>query len=74
MPAPRMTVADAPYVRGLLVNGRPAARAWLPESFIAEGGKLEFTLAATPDPRWGSDPRDAPPSFPAAGPGPGAKH
>jgi len=55
-----------PYVRRLRVDGRPATRPWLPESFAARGGTLEYTLAATPDPSWGSAAADAPPSFPPA--------
>jgi len=65
--APR-AAADAPYVRGLRVDGHPATRAWLPESFVAHGGRLELDLASTPDLRWGSAAADAPPSFPPAAP------
>jgi len=54
---------DAPYVRGLRVNGGPWTRPWLPESFVAEGGSLEFLLSDEPDPAWGAQPEDAPPSF-----------
>jgi len=56
-----------PYVRALRMNGRPATRAWLPASFVAQGGDLTFTLGDTPDPRWGTAPNDAPPSFPPSG-------
>ena len=51
------------YVTGLKVNGVSTTRTWLPESFVAGGGTLDFTLAGTPDPSWGSAPSDAPPSF-----------
>lgn len=53
-----------PYVRALRVNGRPSTRAWVPASFVAQGGDLTFSLADAPDPRWGTGPNDAPPSFP----------
>jgi predicted alpha-1,2-mannosidase len=53
-----------PYVTGLKVNGQPSTRPWLPESFINNGGTLDYTLSATPDTTWGSAPADAPPSFP----------
>jgi predicted alpha-1,2-mannosidase len=59
--------ADRPYVQSLRVDGQASTRPWLPESFVASGGSLEFTLSATPSPSWGSRREDAPPSFP---PGP----
>jgi predicted alpha-1,2-mannosidase len=53
-----------PYVRGLQLNGKPYARSWLPlEALAGEAPSLSFTLEAQPDPRWGSDPDAAPPSF-----------
>ncbi|MEU8028334.1 GH92 family glycosyl hydrolase [Streptomyces sp. NPDC049099] len=55
--------ADTPYVHALKVNGVPSSRAWLPESFVREGGTLDYTLGDTPDTTWGTAPRDAPPSF-----------
>ncbi|HEV8556931.1 MAG TPA: GH92 family glycosyl hydrolase [Actinophytocola sp.] len=54
---------DAPYVTGLKVNGTTMTRTWLPESFVNNGGSVEFTLSGTPDPSWGSGTADAPPSF-----------
>jgi hypothetical protein len=53
--------ADAPFVQSLRVNGRDTTRAWLPSSFVAEGGHLDFVLAKTPNPAWGA--RDVPPSW-----------
>ena len=38
---------------------------WLPASVIKTGGTLDFTLSARPDPSWGKDPADAPPSYTA---------
>jgi predicted alpha-1,2-mannosidase len=55
--------ADAPYVQSLRLNGQASTRAWLPESFVTDGGTLDFTLSGTPDPTWASRPEDAPPSF-----------
>jgi predicted alpha-1,2-mannosidase len=60
--APR-AAAKVPYVHGLRVNGRPSNRSWLPESFIAEGGELDFQMAATPSRTWATSATDAPPSF-----------
>lgn len=53
--------ADAPYVHSLAVNGRTSERSWLPASFVRDGGRLDYTLSATPDPAWGAS--EAPPSF-----------
>lgn len=53
--------ADAPYVHSLAVNGRSSERSWLPASFVRDGGRLDYTLSATPDPAWGAS--EAPPSF-----------
>jgi len=52
-----------PYVRELRVNGQASTQPWLPETFFGENGELVYTLASTPDPRWGRAPGDAPPSF-----------
>ena len=51
------------YVRALRVNGQPWSRPWLPESFVAGGGRCEYELSERPDPSWGSAAEDAPPSF-----------
>ncbi|MBE1462346.1 lectin [Kibdelosporangium phytohabitans] len=51
------------YVQSLRVNGQASNRAWLPESIVANGGTLDFTLGAGPNTTWGSAPADAPPSF-----------
>lgn len=53
--------ADAPYVHSLAVDGRTSERSWLPASFVRDGGRLDYTLSATPDPAWGAS--EAPPSF-----------
>jgi predicted alpha-1,2-mannosidase len=54
---------DTFYVQSLKVNGQPSTKAWLPESFIANGGTLEYVLGALGNRAWGSKPADAPPSF-----------
>ncbi|WP_031169182.1 GH92 family glycosyl hydrolase [Streptomyces durhamensis] len=53
--------AGAPYIRSLKVDGRDSDRPWLPASFVRDGGRLDYTLSATPDPTWGAD--SPPPSF-----------
>ncbi len=58
------------YVQSLTVNGATSTRPWLPESFIASSGTLNFTLGTTASTTWGSAAADAPPSFDTTG-GPG---
>ncbi|MEU4195566.1 GH92 family glycosyl hydrolase [Kribbella sp. NPDC026611] len=55
--------ADATYVQSLKVNGRTTTKPWLPESFVQQGGTLDFKLGATPNTAWGASPQDAPPSW-----------
>ncbi|WP_326720155.1 GH92 family glycosyl hydrolase [Streptomyces sp. NBC_00243] len=55
--------ADTPYVQSLKVNGRTSDRAWLPASFVRNGGTLDYTLGATANKQWGSSEAAAPPSF-----------
>ena len=59
--------ADAPYVRGLQVDGQPWAKTWLPESFVAMGGDLAFDLSSTPDPTWGRAQENVPLSVTGGG-------
>ncbi|MFF1682175.1 GH92 family glycosyl hydrolase [Streptomyces sp. NPDC058256] len=54
---------DTPYVQSLKVNGRTSDRAWLPASFVRNGGTLDYTLGATANKQWGSSETAAPPSF-----------
>jgi len=52
------------YVQSLMLYGKPLDQPWLPAAFAEHGGHLRFTLGAQPDTHWGSDPANAPPSFP----------
>ncbi len=54
---------NAPYVRGVKVDGKASSKTWLPESFALKGGRLEFDLVAAPDKSWGVGKGDEPPSF-----------
>jgi predicted alpha-1,2-mannosidase len=54
---------SAKYVQSLRVNGQASNRAWLPESFVANGGTLDYTLGTTANTSWGAAAADAPPSF-----------
>ncbi|GAB2726458.1 hypothetical protein GCM10010442_55060 [Kitasatospora kifunensis] len=53
---------NTPYVTGLTVNGVASNQPWLPESFVSNGGTLQYGLSTTAT-SWGSAPADAPPSF-----------
>ncbi|MEU4107973.1 GH92 family glycosyl hydrolase [Streptomyces sp. NPDC027717] len=53
--------ADAPYVQSLKVDGRSSDRAWLPASFVRDGGRLDYRLGTTPNRAWGA--HNPPPSF-----------
>lgn len=55
--------ASVCYVQSLKVNGKPSARPWLPDTFAARGGRLEFKLGNEPNKDWGAAVADAPPSF-----------
>ena len=55
--------SGAIYIDQLQVDGAPSTKPWLPESFVTQGGKLDFVLAAQPSATWGTDVADAPPSF-----------
>jgi putative alpha-1,2-mannosidase len=55
--------AQLPYITSLKVNEKPSTRTWLPESFVAHGGTLEFVLSGKPNKGWGSHEGDQPPSF-----------
>ncbi|GAA3436742.1 hypothetical protein GCM10018954_063510 [Kutzneria kofuensis] len=50
------------YVSALAVNGVGQSRTWLPESFVANGGTVDFTMTGSPT-SWGTGAADAPPSF-----------
>ncbi|WP_328991970.1 GH92 family glycosyl hydrolase [Kribbella sp. NBC_01245] len=54
---------DTPYVQSLKVNGKTTSKTYLPESFVTNGGTLDFKIGATANTSWGSKPNDAPPSW-----------
>jgi putative alpha-1,2-mannosidase len=54
---------DTFYVQSLKVNGQASTKPWLPESFVASGGTIDYVLGAKANAAWGSKPADAPPSF-----------
>lgn len=50
------------YIQGLRVNDRAHGQPWLSFAELVDGGRLDYTLADTPQP-WGSDAGAVPPSF-----------
>ena len=52
------TTGSGRFVSALARDGVPSTRTWIDP---VRTGRLDFTLAAAPDPGWGTDPADAPP-------------
>ena len=65
--SPRRARPDitACYIDGLHVDGRSIDKTFLPESLLAGGGELQFSLASKPSKSWGTAASSAPPSFEA---------
>jgi predicted alpha-1,2-mannosidase len=51
------------YISGLHVDGRSTDKTYLPESVLAGGGELAFSLSSKPNKTWGTAASSAPPSF-----------
>lgn len=56
--------AANPYIQSLTVNGQAFQHTWLDDDTWSHGATLRFKLGPTPNKQWGSQPQDAPPSFP----------
>ncbi|MEG3090716.1 GH92 family glycosyl hydrolase [Sphingomonas sp. PB1R3] len=54
---------DTPYVQSVTWNGRPWTKSWIDHATLSKGGTLSFTMGAKPNPAFGRDPKDRPPSF-----------
>jgi predicted alpha-1,2-mannosidase len=54
---------DTPYVQSVTWNGRPWTKSWIDHATLAKGGALSFVMGAKPNPAFGRDPKDRPPSF-----------
>ncbi|GHO61671.1 alpha-1,2-mannosidase [Ktedonobacter sp. SOSP1-52] len=55
--------ADTYYVQSLKVNGQVSTKPWLAPDFITKSGTLDYTMSSMPNPSWGSNANDAPPSY-----------
>jgi predicted alpha-1,2-mannosidase len=57
-------LSDAcPYVKGVVLNGKPLDRCWIRYDEIAAGGTLTFAMALEPNRSWATAPEAAPPSM-----------
>ena len=54
---------DNRYVQSLALNGQDYNSPWIPWDSVSGGATLDFSLDASPNMSWGSDPAVAPPSF-----------
>jgi predicted alpha-1,2-mannosidase len=54
---------DTPYIQSVTWNGRPWTKSWIDHATLSKGGTLSFTMGAKPNPAFGRDPKDRPPSF-----------
>ena len=55
--------ADTPYIQSVTWNGQPWTRSWISHAELAKGGTLAFTMGRTPNPAFGRDAKDRPPSM-----------
>ena len=53
---------DTPYVRSVTFNGRPWTKNWIAHADLMKGGRLVFTMSATPVKGFGAARADRPPS------------
>jgi predicted alpha-1,2-mannosidase len=51
------------YIKSLHIDGRPTDQTYLPDSIIATGGDLAFSLSPRPYKSWGARDSSAPPSW-----------
>jgi len=55
--------AENKYIRGVTLNGKPYTRSYVAHRDLIAGGTLHFDMASTPNPAFGREPEDRPPSF-----------
>lgn len=59
----RLSVAQAPYIHAMRLNGRAYGRPWTTFCALAGGGTLDYELGPRPNRAWGSSAAALPPSF-----------
>jgi predicted alpha-1,2-mannosidase len=50
------------YIQSATLNGKLLSRTWISHQEITNGGTLVFKMGPEPNKKWGSKPKDAPPS------------
>ena len=61
--------ADNRYIQSAMLNGKPYSKNYISHEDIMNGGTLAFIMGDTPNPAWGSQPSDCPPSLVNEAPG-----
>ena len=51
------------YINSVTWNGKPYSKSWISHARLMTGGTLRFVMSDTPNPAFGADPADRPPSF-----------
>ncbi len=51
------------YIQSATLNGQPYTKTWIQYADMAKGGELRFVMGPKPNPRWGANPADFPPSL-----------
>jgi predicted alpha-1,2-mannosidase len=54
---------DKPYIERVTWNGHPWSRSWIAHADLMQGGELAFVMSDKPNPAFGFDIADRPPSF-----------
>ncbi|MCR6660389.1 MAG: glycoside hydrolase family 92 protein [Asticcacaulis sp.] len=52
-----------PYIASVTWQGRPWSRSWISHADLIQGGELVFVMSDKPNPAFGFDITDRPPSF-----------
>jgi predicted alpha-1,2-mannosidase len=58
-----LSPADAPYIKGLRIDGHAYSRPWTTYCALSHGADLTFQLGTHPNRRWGASAAAEPPSF-----------
>jgi predicted alpha-1,2-mannosidase len=61
--ARRLSVAQAPYIHAMRLDGHPYGRPWTTFCALARGATLAYELGARPNRAWGASAAALPPSF-----------
>ena len=51
------------YIQSATLNGKSMSKTWLSHQEIVQGGNLIFEMGPEPNPKWGNNAKDIPPSM-----------